>query len=157
MTKKILSGKVIKDKNDKTIVVLVKRKYSHPFFNKVMTATKKYHAHDKANKFKIGAIAGYTHFVGDSFKAPGVNVKVNDAGFLPIGITSRFIASNKSTLALDFGYAIGFSRGLSGGVFFAPKLYYNLSKTFDAFVSYKSIAVSNYDFGAICFGVEFKL
>ena len=101
--------------------------------------------------------AGYTHFVGDSFKAPGVNVKVNDAGFLPIGMTSRFIASNKSTLALDFGYAIGFSRGLSGGVFFAPKLYYNLSKTFDAFVSYKSIAVSNYDFGAICFGVEFKL
>ena len=113
--------------------------------------------YEVTNKFKIGAIAGYTHFVGDSFKAPGVNVKVNDAGFLPIGITSRFIASNKSTLALDFGYAIGFSRGLSGGVFFAPKLYYNLSKTFDAFVSYKSIAVSNYDFGAICFGVEFKL
>jgi|TARA_B110000438_G_C15816612_1_gene652254 small subunit ribosomal protein S17 len=56
MTKKILSGKVIKDKNDKTIVVLVKRKYSHPFFNKVMTATKKYHAHDKANKFKIGDV-----------------------------------------------------------------------------------------------------
>ena len=54
MTKKILSGKVVKDKNDKTIVVLVKRKYSHPFFINFMTATKKYHAHDEANKFKIG-------------------------------------------------------------------------------------------------------
>ena len=54
MTKKVLSGKVVKDKNNKTVVVLVKRKYSHPFFNKVMTATKKYHAHDENNKFKVG-------------------------------------------------------------------------------------------------------
>ena len=54
MTKKILSGMVIKDKNDKTIVVLVKRKYIHPFFGKVITSSKKYHAHDEKNKFKIG-------------------------------------------------------------------------------------------------------
>jgi len=54
MSKKILTGKVIKDKNDKTIIVLVKRKYSHPFFGKVVTTSKKYHAHDSDNKFKIG-------------------------------------------------------------------------------------------------------
>ena len=54
MTKKILNGKVVRDKNDKTIVVLVKRKYSHPFFGKVITSSKKYHVHDEKNKFKIG-------------------------------------------------------------------------------------------------------
>jgi len=54
MTKKILNGKVIKDKNDKTIIVLVKRRYAHPFFGKVITSTKKYHVHDKDNKFKAG-------------------------------------------------------------------------------------------------------
>ena len=54
MSKKILSGKVIKDKSDKTVVVMVKRKYSHSFFNKVITSSKKYHAHDEKNKFKIG-------------------------------------------------------------------------------------------------------
>ena len=54
MSKKILNGKVINNKNDKTIVVLVKRRYSHPFFGKVITSSKKYHAHDKNNKFKIG-------------------------------------------------------------------------------------------------------
>jgi len=54
MTKKILKGKVIKDKNEKTIVVLVKRKFAHPFFGKVITTSKKYHAHDEKNKFKIG-------------------------------------------------------------------------------------------------------
>ena len=54
MSKKILDGKVIRDKNNKTIVVLVKRKYIHPFFGKVITSSKKYHAHDEKNKFKIG-------------------------------------------------------------------------------------------------------
>ena len=33
---------------------MVKRKYTHPFFNKVITSSKKYHAHDEKNKFKIG-------------------------------------------------------------------------------------------------------
>ena len=54
MSKKKLNGKVVSDKNDKTIVVLVKRKYSHPFFGKVITSSKKYHVHDEENKFKIG-------------------------------------------------------------------------------------------------------
>tara|TARA_Y100000590_G_scaffold447340_1_gene582377 strand:+ start:606 stop:836 length:231 start_codon:yes stop_codon:yes gene_type:complete len=54
MSKKELNGKVIKDKNDKTVVVLVKRRFSHPFFKKVITNSKKYHAHDETNKFKVG-------------------------------------------------------------------------------------------------------
>jgi len=54
MSKKVLNGKVIKNKNDKTVVVLVKRKYAHPFFGKVITSSKKYQAHDEKNKFKIG-------------------------------------------------------------------------------------------------------
>ena len=54
MPKKILKGKVISDKNKKTIVVLVERKYQHPFFKKIITNKKKYHAHDEKNKFKIG-------------------------------------------------------------------------------------------------------
>ena len=54
MTKKILSGKVIKDKNNKTVVVLVKRRFAHPFFKKVITSSKKYHVHDEKNEHKIG-------------------------------------------------------------------------------------------------------
>jgi len=54
MTKKQLKGEVITDKNEKTVVVLVKRRYTHPFFKKVITSSKKYHAHDENNKFKIG-------------------------------------------------------------------------------------------------------
>ena len=54
MTKKILKGEVIKDKNNKTIVVSVKRRFIHPFYGKVITSSKKYHAHDEKNKFKAG-------------------------------------------------------------------------------------------------------
>ena len=54
MPKKILKGKVVSDKNEKTIVVLVERKYQHPFFKKVIKNKKKYHAHDEKNMFKIG-------------------------------------------------------------------------------------------------------
>ena len=54
MSKRILSGKVIRDQNNKTITVLIKRKYRHPYFGKVITSSKKYHAHDEKNSFKVG-------------------------------------------------------------------------------------------------------
>ena len=54
MPKKILSGIVISDKPDKTITVLVERKFQHPVLKKVIKARKKYNAHDEKNKFKNG-------------------------------------------------------------------------------------------------------
>ena len=54
MPKKILKGKVISDINEKTVVVLVERKYQHPFLRKIVKNKKKYHAHDEKNMFKIG-------------------------------------------------------------------------------------------------------
>ena len=54
MPKKILNGIVVSDKPNKTITVLVERKYQHPVLKKVMKARKKYNAHDETNKFKNG-------------------------------------------------------------------------------------------------------
>ena len=54
MTKKILQGLVTSAKNDKTIVVKVIRRFKHPFYGKVISRSKKYHAHDEKNKFKEG-------------------------------------------------------------------------------------------------------
>ena len=56
MTKRVLKGKVVSSKNNKTIVVEVERKFQHPFFGKVIKRSKKYHAHDETNKFKEGDI-----------------------------------------------------------------------------------------------------
>ena len=54
MPKKILTGVVVSDKPDKTITVLVERKYQHPLLKKVVKVKKKYSAHDEKNKFKNG-------------------------------------------------------------------------------------------------------
>ncbi len=54
MPKKILTGIVVSDKPNKTITVLVERKYQHPVLKKIVKAKKKYNAHDENNKFKNG-------------------------------------------------------------------------------------------------------
>jgi len=54
MPKKILIGVVVSDKPNKTITVMVERKYSHPVLKKVVKVRKKYNAHDENNKFKTG-------------------------------------------------------------------------------------------------------
>ena len=54
MPKKILTGIVVSDKPNKTITVLVERKYQHPVLQKVIKVRKKYNAHDENNKFKKG-------------------------------------------------------------------------------------------------------
>ena len=54
MPKKILSGVVISDKPNKSITVLVERKYQHPLLKKVIKSKKKYKVHDEQNKFKNG-------------------------------------------------------------------------------------------------------
>ena len=54
MPKKVLTGIVVSDKPNKTITVLIERKYSHPVLKKVVKVRKKYNAHDENNKFKTG-------------------------------------------------------------------------------------------------------
>jgi small subunit ribosomal protein S17 len=54
MPKRVLQGVVVSNKNDKTIVVEVERRYTHPLLKKTVRRTKKYHAHDEKNVFKEG-------------------------------------------------------------------------------------------------------
>ena len=54
MPKKILTGIVVSDKPNKTITVVVERKYQHPMLKKIVKVKKKYNAHDENNKFKNG-------------------------------------------------------------------------------------------------------
>ena len=56
MPKRVMQGVVVSDKNAKTIVVQVERRYTHPLLKKTVRRTKKFHAHDEDNTFKIGDI-----------------------------------------------------------------------------------------------------
>ncbi|MEW5424466.1 30S ribosomal protein S17 [Amorphus sp. 3PC139-8] len=54
MPKRALRGVVVSDKNDKTVVVRVERRFTHPLLKKTVRRSKRYHAHDEANTFKVG-------------------------------------------------------------------------------------------------------
>jgi small subunit ribosomal protein S17 len=54
MPKRILQGVVVSDKNDKTVVVRVERRFTDPLLKKTVRRTKKYHAHDESNGAKVG-------------------------------------------------------------------------------------------------------
>ena len=77
MPKKILTGIVVSDKPNKTITVLVERKYQHPMLKKIVKVKKKYNAHDENNKFKNGdkvsIIASKPYSKNKKFEVMGEN------------------------------------------------------------------------------------
>jgi small subunit ribosomal protein S17 len=56
MPRRILTGRVVSDKPDKTVIVRIERKFMHPLYKKYIKRSKKYAAHDEANRFKEGDI-----------------------------------------------------------------------------------------------------
>ena len=56
MPKRVLTGTVVSDKGEKTVVVRVERRVKHPLYAKIMKLSKKYHAHDAANEFHVGEV-----------------------------------------------------------------------------------------------------
>lgn len=56
MPKRVLTGIIISDKGDKTVVVNVERKTKHPLYGKIIRRSKKYHAHDEGNDYHSGQV-----------------------------------------------------------------------------------------------------
>ncbi|WP_315762971.1 30S ribosomal protein S17 [Sphingomonas sp. Y38-1Y] len=54
MPKRVLTGVIVSDKTDKTVVVNVERKVKHPLYGKIIRRSKKYHAHDEGNEYREG-------------------------------------------------------------------------------------------------------
>jgi small subunit ribosomal protein S17 len=58
--RKVRQGVVVSDKGDKTVVVLVERRFPHPLYGKAVMRSKKYHAHDESNEYRIGDVVRIT-------------------------------------------------------------------------------------------------
>ena len=56
MPKRVLQGVVVSDKQDKTVVVKVERRFTHPVMKKTVRRSKNYHAHDESNSAKVGQL-----------------------------------------------------------------------------------------------------
>jgi small subunit ribosomal protein S17 len=56
MPRRVMQGVVVSDKNDQTVVVRVERRVQHPIYKKFIRRSKKFHAHDPENRFKVGDV-----------------------------------------------------------------------------------------------------
>ena len=56
MPRRVLQGVVVSDKAEKTVTVLVERRFMHPIYKKFIKRTKKYHAHDEQNASSVGDV-----------------------------------------------------------------------------------------------------
>ena len=56
MPRRVLQGKVVSDKGDKTVVVRVERRVRHPLYKKIIRLSKKFAAHDERNQYKVGDV-----------------------------------------------------------------------------------------------------
>lgn len=56
MPRRILQGTVVSDKNDKTVVVVIERRFTDPLMKKTIRRTKRYQAHDETNSVKTGDV-----------------------------------------------------------------------------------------------------
>ena len=56
MPKRVLSGRVVSDKTDKTVTVIVERRVMHPLYKKFIRRSKKYAAHDEGNACHVGDV-----------------------------------------------------------------------------------------------------
>ena len=60
LRRKIRTGVVVSDQNDKTVTVMVERQFAHPLYTKQVKQTKKYRAHDESNEYKTGDVVRIT-------------------------------------------------------------------------------------------------
>jgi small subunit ribosomal protein S17 len=95
MPKRVLQGVVVSDKSDKTVVVKVERRFTHPVLKKTVRRSKNYHAHDESNAAKVGDIVSIVESrpfsktktwalvaeaaVGDTAEKPGLVDRIKSA------------------------------------------------------------------------------
>ena len=99
MPKRVLQGVVVSDKQDKTIVVKVERRFTHPVMKKTVRRTKNYHAHDEANTAKVGDVVSIRESKPHS-KLKTWEIVSGDEGGSEQGLVAGVVSSVKSAVGL---------------------------------------------------------
>jgi len=101
-----------------------------------------------SEKFDVGVATGLSYNFGDEVRIPNVIgggstiIDVEDAVFLPIAGAGRFALSEKFTLGIDLGYAIGIRPSWNdGGFYYAPRVQYSITEAIDLVVAYRSVEI----------------
>ncbi|HUH28178.1 outer membrane beta-barrel protein [Gelidibacter sp.] len=111
-----------------------------------------------SEEFDLGVMSGFSHSFGkEAAQIGNASVNYGDVSFIPIAGAARFNASDKFTLGLDLGYAIGVSDGNDGGFYYAPRVQYGVSETMAIVLAYRGISMDGGSFDILSAGLEFRL
>ena len=103
MPKRVLQGVVVSDKQDKTVVVKVERRFTHPVMKKTVRRTKNYQVHDEANSAKVGDVVSIRESRPHSKLKTWELVSDADGGSDSEGLIAGAISTVKSVLGLSKG------------------------------------------------------
>ena len=108
------------------------------------------------NQFSAGALTGFTDYLGKTQRFAGIDIKWDDASFIPVGGTAQFSVTDKLFVGADLAYAIDVSKDSGdGGFLYQPKFGYQAPK-FELYVSYKGISLDGATFSTVSFGANYK-
>lgn len=110
-----------------------------------------------SDQFNVGVATGYQNTITDDVSAFGFSADLPNIQFLPIAASAQFLASEKISLGLDLGYAVGLTDNVDGGFYFRPIVGYNISETFELNLSYSSVSLENTSWSTLNVGVLFSL
>ena len=110
---------------------------------------------DLSEQFQLGAVAGYSHFFGDSGEDEFGSWEVEDLQFLPLAASARV---NVSTffVGADVGYALGINDGNEGAFYYKPHVGLNFGQL-GVLASYSGISRDNFIVSSVNLGIEYKL
>lgn len=109
-----------------------------------------------ADKFHAGITTGYAHYMGKTTDFMGLQIEIDDAGFIPLAATGQYSITDNLFLGVDLGYALGVSPdGNDGGFLYQPKFGYQTDK-FELYAGYKGISVDGGTFSSINLGFNYK-
>lgn len=110
---------------------------------------------DVAEQFSVGALAGYSHFFGDSGEDEWGSWEVDDVQFLPVAASAR-INMDSFFAGADVGYAIGINDGNDGGFYYRPHIGYNFARV-GILASYSGVSIEESTAATLNLGIEFRL
>ncbi|WP_298427488.1 hypothetical protein [uncultured Kordia sp.] len=105
--------------------------------------------------FDVGVASGFTTAFTKDITVLGNKVSVDDVQFLPIAGAARYNVSEDFFFGADLGYAVGINDGNDGGLYYRPKIGYNLTEKFSLNLSYTGIARDGNTWDTIGLGVEY--
>lgn len=109
-----------------------------------------------SDNFDAGLATGLIYIFGKDWDDGPNTIEVEDGQYLPIAATGKLGVSDKFSIVVDLGYAIGINDGNDGGFYYRPGLSYDISDKMSVNLSYTGVSQDYWDYSSINLGLGFR-